>query len=143
MLLHIENGKGGNDRYAMLSPRLLQILRGYWRLERPDSWLFPGQEPGTHVTCVTVQSACRIARQHAGIAKRVTTHTLRRSFATHLLENGTDIRTIQVILGHADLNTTAKYVQVATSLIAATPSPIDQLSVAAMNLPIDAMMPAQ
>jgi integrase/recombinase XerD len=143
MLLHIENGKGGNDRYAMLSPRLLQILRGYWRLERPDSWLFPGQEPGTHVACVTVQSACRIARQHAGIAKRVTTHTLRRSFATHLLENGTDIRTIQVILGHADLNTTAKYVQVATSLIAATPSPIDQLSVAAMNLPIDAMMPAQ
>jgi integrase/recombinase XerD len=143
MLLHIENGKGGRDRYAMLSPRLLEILRAYWRLERPDPWLFPGQEPGSHLGCVALQSACRIARQCAGIAKPVTAHTLRRSFATHLLDNGTDIRIIQVILGHAYLNTTARYVQVATPLIAATQSPIDQLSVEAMKLSGDAMMPAR
>jgi integrase/recombinase XerD len=143
MLLHIENGKGGRDRYAMLSPRLLEILRAYWRLERPDPWLFPGREPGSHLGCVALQSACRIARQCAGIAKPVTAHTLRRSFATHLLDNGTDIRIIQVILGHAYLNTTARYVQVATPLIAATQSPIDLLSVEAMKLSGDAMMPAR
>jgi integrase/recombinase XerD len=143
MLLHIENGKGGKDRHAMLSPRLLEILRAYWRLARPHSWLFPGQEPGTHITHVALQSACRVARQDAGIAKPVTAHTLRRSFATHLLESGTDIRIIQVVLGHEHLGTTAKYVQVDTPLIAATPSPIDRLSVAAMNLSIDAMMPAE
>jgi site-specific recombinase XerD len=128
MLLHIEDGKGGRDRYAMLSPRLLEILRAYWRRGRPSSWLFPGQEPGSHVSRGALQSACRAARQRARIDKRVTTHSLRHSFATHLLESGTDIRIIQVLLGHTHLDTTARYAQVATGLIAGTASPFDQLT---------------
>jgi site-specific recombinase XerD len=128
MLLHIEDGKGGRDRYAMLSPRLLEILRAYWRRGRPSSWLFPGQEPGSHVSRGALQSACRAARQRARIDKRVTTHSLRHSFATHLLESGTDIRIIQVLLGHTHLETTARYAQVATGLIAGTVSPFDQLT---------------
>ncbi len=128
MLLHIEGGKGGRDRYAMLSPRLLEILRAYWKRGRPSTWLFPGQEPGGHVSVGALQSACRVARQHARIGKRVTAHSLRHSFATHLLESGTDIRIIQVLLGHSHVDTTARYAQVATRLIAGTPSPFDQLS---------------
>lgn len=127
MLLHIEGGKGGRDRYAMLSPRLLEILRAYWKKARPSSWLFPGQEPGSHVSRGALQAACRVARQRARIGKRVTTHSLRHSFATHLLENGTDVRIIQVLLGHTHLETTARYAQVATGLIARTPSPFDAL----------------
>jgi integrase/recombinase XerD len=128
MLLHIESAKGGKDRYAMLSPRLLEILRAYWKRARPSLWLFPGQEPGSHVSRGTLQSACRAARRRARIGKRVTTHSLRHSFATHLLESGTDIRIIQVLLGHSHLETTARYAQVATGLIAGTPSPFDALA---------------
>jgi integrase/recombinase XerD len=128
MLLHIESAKGGKDRYAMLSPRLLEILRAYWKRARPSLWLFPGQEPGSHVSRGALQSACRAARQRARIGKRVTTHSLRHSFATHLLESGTDIRIIQVLLGHSHLETTARYAQVATGLIAGTPSPFDALT---------------
>jgi len=128
MLLHIESGKGGRDRYAMLSPRLLEILRAYWKRAQPSLWLFPGQEPGNHVSVGALQSACRAARRRARIAKRVTAHSLRHSFATHLLESGTDIRIIQVLLGHTHLETTARYAQVATGLIAGTPSPFDRLS---------------
>jgi len=128
MLLHIENTKGGRDRYAMLSPRLLTVLRVYWQRTQPGVWLFPGQEPGGHVSVSTLQSACRVARQRARIGKRVTAHSLRHSFATHLLESGTDIRIIQVLLGHTRLETTARYAQVAASLIARTASPFDRLS---------------
>jgi len=128
MLLHIESGKGGRDRYAMLSPRLLDILRAYWKRARPSLWLFPGQEPGSHVSTGALQAACRAARKRARIGKHVTAHSLRHSFATHLLETGTDIRIIQVMLGHSHLETTARYAQVATNLIAGTPSPFDRLS---------------
>jgi integrase/recombinase XerD len=128
MLIHIESAKGGKDRYAMLSPRLLKILRAYWKRARPSSWLFPGQEPGGHVSTGALQSACRAARRRARIGKHVTAHSLRHSFATHLLESGTDIRIIQVLLGHSHLETTARYAQVATGLIAGTPSPFDQLA---------------
>lgn len=128
LLIHVEDGKGGKDRYAMLSPRLLKILRAYWRRARPSVWLFPGQEPGDPVSTGALQAACRAARRRAGIRKPVTAHTLRHSFATHLLESGIDIRVIQVLLGHADLATTARYTQVATNLIAGTPSPFDRLS---------------
>jgi integrase/recombinase XerD len=128
MLIHVENGKGGRDRYAMLSPRLLGILRGYWKRARPSLWLFPGQEPGSHVSTGALQAACRAARKRARIGKHVTAHSLRHSFATHLLESGTDIRIIQVMLGHSHLETTARYAQVATSLIAGTRSPFDRLS---------------
>lgn len=128
MLIHVVNGKGGKDRYAMLSPRLLDILRAYWRRVRTSVWLFPGQEPGGHVSTGALQAACRAARRQAKLGKPVTAHTLRHSFATHLLESGTDIRIIQVLLGHVDLASTARYAQVATSLIASTPSPFDRLS---------------
>ncbi len=129
MLLHIEGGKGGRDRYAMLSPRLLNILRAYWKRARPHCWLFPGQEPGEHVSRGALQSACRAARRQARLGKHVTAHSLRHSFATHLLESGTDIRIIQVLLGHSRLETTARYAQVATGLIAGTASPFDQLAI--------------
>ncbi len=129
MLIHIENGKGGRDRYAMLSPRLLKILRAYWKRVQPGLWLFPGQNPSRHVSTRAVQDACRAARRRARIGKPVTVHTLRHSFATHLLESGIDIRIIQVLLGHTDLGSTARYAQVATNLLASTASPFDQLSV--------------
>jgi site-specific recombinase XerD len=128
MLLHIEGGKGGKDRYAMLSPRLLNILRAYWKRARPGLWLFPGRDSGSHVSTGALQDACRSARKRSRIGKTVTAHSLRHSFATHLLEGGTDIRIIQVMLGHSHLETTARYAQVATSLIAGTPSPFDRLS---------------
>lgn len=129
MLIHIENGKGGKDRYAMLSPRLLEILRAYWKRVRPGRWLFPGRDPGDHITVPAIQAACRSARRRARIGKPVTVHTLRHSFATHLLERGVDIRIIQVLLGHSDLESTARYAQVATNLIASTASPFDTLTV--------------
>ena len=129
MLIHIENGKGGRERYAMLSPRLLQILRAYWTRVRPGRWLFPGRDPGDHVTVEAIQDACRAARRRARIGKPVTVHSLRHSFATHLLERGVDIRIIQVLLGHIRLDSTARYAQVATNLIASTGSPFDQITV--------------
>ena len=128
MLIRVDQGKGGKDRYVMLSPHLLQILRAYWRLARPGYWLFPGRETGEAVSVATLQEACRVAARRAELSKPVTVHTLRHSFATHLLEAGTDIRIIQVLLGHARLSTTARYTQVATTLIADTTSPLDRLS---------------
>src|SRR5579864_3156257 len=130
MLIRIAQGKGGKDRYVMLSPQLLQILRTYWRLVRPGRWLFPGHDPAEPVSVATLQDACREAARRAELSKPVTVHTLRHSFATHLLEAGTDIRIIQVLLGHARLSTTARYTQVATNLIAETTSPLDRLGLA-------------
>ena len=132
MLIHVENGKGGRERYAMLSPRLLALLRDYWRRGKPGVWLFPGQEPSQPVSVGALQCACRSARRRAKLAKPVTAHTLRHSFATHLLESGTDIRVIQVLLGHADLSSTSRYAQVATHLISGTPSPFDRLATVRM-----------
>jgi site-specific recombinase XerD len=129
MLIHIENAKGGRDRYAMLSARLLEILRAYGKRVRPGLWLFPGRDPSEHVCPRTIQGACRAARRRARLGKPVTVHTLRHSFATHLLERGVDIRIIQVLLGHVALGSTARYAQVATTLIASTGSPFDQLAV--------------
>jgi len=128
MLLHIEGGKGGKDRHAMLSPRLLDILRVYWHRARPGLWLFPGREAGEHVSVAALQDACRVARRTMKLSKPVTAHCLRHSFATHLLESGVDLRIIQVLLGHSHLSSTTRYAQVATHLIANTPSPFDRLS---------------
>lgn len=127
MLILIIAGKGGKDRYVMLSPRLLSILRSYWCLTKPRHWLFPGRNPDDPVSVATLQEACRKARQHAGLDKQVTAHVLRHSFATHLYERGTDIRLIQVLLGHARLSSTERYTQVATNLIARARSPLDDL----------------
>jgi site-specific recombinase XerD len=127
MVIRVEHGKGGKDRYVMLSAQLLKILRIYWRLARPKDWLFPGREESRPIDVQVLYSACRSAGKAAGLGKRVTVHTLRHSFATHLLENGTDIRIIQVLLGHNNLSTTARYTQVSRKIIEQTPSPLDRL----------------
>ncbi len=127
MVIRVEHGKGGKDRYVMLSAQLLGILRIYWRLARPAEWLFPGREESKPIDVQVLHSACRSARIAAGLDKRVTVHTLRHSFATHLLENGADIRIIQVLLGHANLSSTARYTQVSAGLIRRTESPLDRL----------------
>jgi len=127
MVIRVEQGKGGRDRYVMLSPRLLEILRVYWRIVRPDHWLFPGRDRNRPLDQQVLHTACKYARLAAGLTKPVTVHTLRHSFATHLLENGTDVRIIQVLLGHANLQSTVRYTRVATRTISATPSPLDRL----------------
>jgi site-specific recombinase XerD len=128
MVIRIEHGKGGKERYVMLSEQLLAILRAYWRLARPKSWLFPGRGEDKPIEPNVLHAACRSAVAAAGLDKRVSVHVLRHSFATHLLENGTDIRIIQVLLGHENLSTTARYTWVSTHLIATTQSPLDRLS---------------
>jgi site-specific recombinase XerD len=128
MVLRVRQAKGRKDRYVMLSPRLLEILRRYWKAVRPDRYLFPGQDPEKPLNTRTVQQVCRDARQAAGLGKHVTVHTLRHSFATHLLEAGTNIRTIQILLGHKSLRTTAVYTHVSAATLEATPSPLDRLA---------------
>lgn len=127
-LIHVRNAKGGQDRCVMLPTRLLGVLREYWRAARPvGPQLFPGEGRTGVVTTNAVRLALLRAVARAGITKRVTPHMLRHSFATHLLEGGTDIRTIQVLLGHASIRTTAYYTQVSGRVIAATTSPLDKL----------------
>jgi site-specific recombinase XerD len=128
MLLKIEQGKGRKDRMAMLSPQLLELLRDWYRIARPRLWLFPGQDKTNHLGTRQFNRAVHAAAQMAEIKKRVTPHTLRHSFATHLLEQNVDIRVIQVLMGHAKLDTTALYTRVATNTIRAVMSPLDQLS---------------
>jgi integrase/recombinase XerD len=127
MLIRVEAGKGVKDRYATLGPRLLKILRMYWRSARPQHWLFPSWHDCKHLTSSSLAQACRDAWKESGLTKRVTAHTLRHSFATHLLENGTDIRVIQVLLGHSRIDTTARYTKVSPRTIGQTASPLDQL----------------
>jgi integrase/recombinase XerD len=127
MVIRVEQGKGGKDRYVMLSPQLLRILRSYWRLTRPKLWLFPGRDQEHPLVSNVLHAACRSACTAAGLSKQVTVHTLRHSFATHLLESGADVRVIQVLLGHASLASTARYTRVATKTISKTPSPLDRL----------------
>ncbi len=121
MVVRVRQGKGRKDRYVPLSPTLLEILRNYWRALRPKVWLFEGVRPGRPLTRYAPVRWCALARERAGLSKRVTPHTLRHSFATLLLESGTDLRTIQIILGHRSLNTTAMYLHVALN-----PSQISQ-----------------
>jgi site-specific recombinase XerD len=127
MVLRVEQGKGMKDRYVMLSPKLLEILREWWRVEKPQRWLFPGDTPGQHITRYAVEDACRKAHQTCKILKPITPHSLRHAFAVHLLEQGTDVRTIQLLLGHRSLATTAKYLRIATSKVCSTASPLDLL----------------
>jgi integrase/recombinase XerD len=128
MLIRVEQGKGRKDRYAMLSPRLLQVLRIWWRAAQPAEWLFPSWRTARHQTPTSVQVACREAWLRSGLRKKVSAHTLRHSFATHLLENGTDIRVIQVLLGHSRIDTTAHYTMVSPKVVSHTLSPLDTLN---------------
>ena len=127
MVIRVELGKGQKDRYVMLSPRLLEVLRAWWRLEKPKVWLFPGHFPGRHITTEAVEDACQEARQASGIPKPITPHSMRHAFAVHLLERGTDVRTIQLLLGHRSLATTARYLRIATNKVCSTTSPFDLL----------------
>jgi integrase/recombinase XerD len=127
MLLRIEQGKGRKDRFAKLSPKLLELLRDWYRIARPPIWLFPGRDPMLPLTTRQFNRAVHAAATLAEIKKRVTPHTLRHCFATHLLEDNTDVRLIQVLLGHVKLDTTSLYTHVATNLISAITSPLDRL----------------
>jgi site-specific recombinase XerD len=129
MTLKVEQGKGQRDRYVMLSPQLLELLRDWWRAARPQVWLFPGQNPINPITPRQLNRAVHAAKTLAGISKRVSPHTLRHSFATHLLEQDVDIRVIQVLLGHAKLETTALYTRVAVNTIRDVKSPLERLGV--------------
>jgi integrase/recombinase XerD len=129
-LIHIRLGKGSKDRYVMLGERLLEMLRGYWGQVRPQGgWLFPGQKAGKPITDSAVRQALGVAARKAKLRKKVTPHLLRHSFATHLLEAGTDIRVIQVLLGHSSIRTTARYTQVSERHIGSVKSPLDKLQV--------------
>ena len=129
MLIRVEQGKGKKDRYLMLSPRLLAVLRRYWRAARPRIWMFPSWRENKHLTPTSLSNACRDASRQCGLTKRITAHTLRHSFATHLLEGGTDTRVIQVLLGHRRIDSTARYTKVSAHVIAGTPSPLDSVGV--------------
>jgi integrase/recombinase XerD len=127
MVLRVDQGKNRKDRYVMLSPRLLEELRVYWKAVRPKTWLFPGEIPGRPITRDAVGLACQKAHRACGITKPITPHSLRHAFATHLLESGTDVRRIQLLLGHRSLATTSRYLKIATSTVCATISPLDLL----------------
>src|SRR6201981_1752332 len=135
MVIRVEQGKGGKDRYVMLSPHLLELLRAWWKAARPQGWLFPGQNPVKPLTPRQLNRACHAAAQMAEIDKPVSLHTLRHSFATHLLEQKTDIRVIQVLLGHKKLDTTALYTRVALKALGQVTSPLEHL-VARMRPPL-------
>ena len=129
MVIIVRNGKGGRDRYAMLSPVLLDSLRNYYRQVRPPQpYLFQGKVAGKPVPVEGVQTALRMALGRSGVCKRITPHSLRHAFATHSLESGTDLRIIQVLLGHANIRSTVRYVHVSTATIAKTRSPLDAIA---------------
>ena len=127
MVIRVEQGKCQKDRYVMLSPKLLEVLRAWWPVEKPKQWLFPGDRVGSHITKDAVELACQKAHRRCGIPKPITPHSLRHCFATHLLESGTDVRTIQLLLGHRSLVTTARYLRIATTKLCSTKSPLDLL----------------
>jgi site-specific recombinase XerD len=128
MLIHVRHAKRGRERYVMLSPKLLKMLRAYWRASRPAApYLFPGRDPGKTFTRNAINGAMRKAARRAGITKRLSPHTLRHSFATHLLDAGTDLRTLQVLLGHASLKSTMAYLHVSPARVQSIQSPLDAL----------------
>jgi site-specific recombinase XerD len=127
MTIRVAQGKGQKDRYVMLSDQLLTILRAWYRAARPTMWMFPGVIPGSHITRCGIGDVCKLGVERSGLTKPVTPHSLRHAFATHLLEYGTDLRTIQLLLGHRSLSTTARYLRMAVSKVCATRSPLDLL----------------
>jgi site-specific recombinase XerD len=137
MLIHIQRGKGGRDRYVPLSPKLLETLREYWRWMKPKTWLFPGTihnwRADKPLTPKVVWDACQFAARRAGIKKRVYAHLLRHSYATHLLEAGADLRTIQLLLGHVRLEHTAVYLHLSRRHLQAFPNPLDAMQVSSLE----------
>ncbi|MBC8421385.1 MAG: site-specific integrase [Actinobacteria bacterium] len=129
MMMRIENGKGTKDRYTILSVRLLEELRSYWKIYRPRYWLFTNKKTKRHITKTVPRRAFDQAKRKAGIKKKVTFHSLRHSFATHMLEAGVDIRTIQVLMGHSSIGSTAVYLHIAQKNLGSTKSPLDLLYV--------------
>lgn len=133
MLIHVSHGKGGRDRYVPLSPTLLATLRAHWRWMKPQTWLFPGTlhnwRADRPITPKVVWDACRAAAARAGLTKRVSAHTLRHSYATHLLEAGADIRTIQLLLGHAQVRHTVIYLHLSPRHLQAVANPLDALTI--------------
>ncbi len=138
MVLHIRHGKGQKERLVPLSPRLLQVLRDYWRRSRPPTWLFPGVKPSAALTAGAVQRICKRTAKRAQLAKRVSPHTLRHSFATHLLEAGVDLLSVQALLSHSHFNTTAKYLHISMRRLQQLPQLLEGLALArptAVRLP--------
>ena len=137
MIIRVERGKGGHDRDLPLSPALLETLREYWKWKKPRTYLFPSGErhrgKDQPISDKVVWYACTEAARHAGLTKRVTPHTLRHSWATHLLEAGTDLRTIQILLGHGDLETTAKYLHLSRKHLQAVSNPLDHLELSSVQ----------
>jgi len=136
MMLRVEQGKGRKDRFAMLSPRLLELLRDWWRIAHPAVWMFPGRDRISPMTTRQFNRVCHMAAEAAGLGSWVTPHTLRHSFATHLLESDIDVRVIQVLLGHAKLDTTARYTHVATNVLRTVMSPLDRLTLPKEGPPV-------
>lgn len=126
MLIRVRCGKGGKDRFTVLGEENLRVLRLYWQLYKPKNLLFPGLIPGKPLAARNIQRVFQTAKERAGISKPVSVHSLRHSFATHLLENNTDLRTIQVLLGHTDIKTTCVYLHLSTKRISSIKSPLDQ-----------------
>jgi len=128
MTIRVRHGKGDQARYVPLPERVLFLLRRYWVCERPGKeWLFPGQQKGCPISAASVRFHLTAAAQKTGLAKKVTPHVLRHTFATHLLELGTDVRVIQMLLGHRSIRTTVRYTRVSRDLVAKTKSPVDVL----------------
>ena len=132
-IIRVDQGKGNKDRLVMLSPHLHEVLRAWWMISRSRGWLFPGQDPVKHMTARNLNRYSHAAKTAAGINKRLSPRTLRHSFATHLLEQGVDIRVIQTLLGHKNINTTTIYTQVATRIIKEVRSPLENLSLIQMR----------
>lgn len=129
MVIHIRAGKGNYPRQVKLSPKLLDLLRIYWRWLKPREWLFPGHKPGAPMSLNAIRYVCASIGKKAGLSKSFSPHSLRHSFATHLLDKGTDLRTIQLMLGHSDLKTTARYLHVSEERFKTLSSPLEDLPI--------------